>query len=301
LPDTEVRRSLHSNYNCKIEDLEILDKWYTDLFALKPIMRTHSDDTDAVAFGVRQVTETDTIFLYDHRGARRTTSLELVGWLEPLSVGTPYAKAWEHGIQSVGYVVDDLDRIADYVAANGGTLVKRIDRALLLRDPVGVNVEVYDTGAAEQEAHHMRLSVHDRARSIDWYANLGYTENPEAIVVPGAELFDADGDHAITSESAMSGTDDRTYSLILTEWSGGPPQGPSYAAHFHTGVYRFAVAVDDVQASYEQLRDSGVAVYPPYTFALPGTPITEGLTILFIRDPDGILVELVQRPRSFFR
>jgi len=43
-----------------------------------------------------------------------------------------------------------------------------------------------------------------------------------------------------------------------------------------------------------------VAVQPPYTFAMPGTKITEGLTILFIRDPDGILVELVERSRSHF-
>lgn len=45
----------------------------------------------------------------------------------------------------------------------------------------------------------------------------------------------------------------------------------------------------------------GMATYPPYTFPLPGTPIEDGLTILFLRDPDDIVVELVQRPRSFFR
>ena len=32
----------------------------------------------------------------------------------------------------------------------------------------------------------MRLTVCDLARTADWYANLGLTENPEAIVVPGA-------------------------------------------------------------------------------------------------------------------
>jgi catechol 2,3-dioxygenase-like lactoylglutathione lyase family enzyme len=41
----------------------------------------------------------------------------------------------------------------------------------------------------------------------------------------------------------------------------------------------------------------GVPRVPPYTFQLPGTKLTDGLTILFIRDPDGILVELVERPR----
>jgi len=48
------------------------------------------------------------------------------------------------------------------------------------------------------------------------------------------------------------------------------------------------------------VRDSGV---PCTAVHLPAARHTDhrGLTILFIRDPDGILVELVQRPRSFFR
>jgi len=160
---------------------------------------------------------------------------------------------------------------------------------------------VYGTGAGEAEAHNMRIVVQDLSKTMDWYANLGYTVSADAIVVPGAQLWEPDGDHRLTAETAMVGTDDPTYSLIFTTWSGPPPVGPSYGAHFHHGVYRFAVAVDDVYEAYENLRDGGVATYPPYTFELPGTPISEGLTILFIRDPNGILVELVHRPRSIFR
>ena len=99
-PDTEVRRFLHSNYNCRIEDLETLQRWYADLFALKPLMRTTGDDYNAEPFGVRWKTTNDTIFLYDHSGARRTTSLELVGWIDPPAVGTPYTNTWDHGIQA---------------------------------------------------------------------------------------------------------------------------------------------------------------------------------------------------------
>jgi catechol 2,3-dioxygenase-like lactoylglutathione lyase family enzyme len=70
---------------------------------------------------------------------------------------------------------------------------------------------------------------------------------------------------------------------------------------FHQGLYRMAIAVDDVHAAYASLREAGIAKQPPYTFHLPGTPLTDGLTIIFLRDPDGILVELVERPRQFFR
>ncbi|MCU1345876.1 MAG: hypothetical protein JWL70_2142 [Acidimicrobiia bacterium] len=59
--------------------------------------------------------------------------------------------------------------------------------------------------------------------------------------------------------------------------------------------------MDSVPEAYDALRTAGMATYPPYTFPLPGTPIDDGLTILFLRDPNGIVIELVQRPRSFFR
>ncbi|MCU1346312.1 MAG: lactoylglutathione lyase [Acidimicrobiia bacterium] len=291
----EVRRFLHSNYNCR--DLAGLERWYSELFGLKAIMRTESDDTDAWAFGVRQLTHTDTVFLYDHRGARRSTSLELVSWIDPPVVGHPYQFPWEHGIQSVGYTVPDLDEVARQAESGGGRVVKRLGDALLLRDPEGVAVEVF--AGAESEARHMRVMVKDLARTLDWYANIGYTPNPEAL--QGTELWEGDGEHSITGEAAVAGTDDPTYSLIFNTWSGPPPIGPSYGAHFHNGLYRFAVAVDDVHEAYNALRAGGIATNPPYTYQLPGTKITEGLTILFIRDPDGILVELVQRPRSIFK
>ena len=299
VPLAEVRRFLHSNYNCR--DLEGLEHWYSELFALKPVMRSVSTDTDAVAFGVHALMHNDTIFLYDHRGARRATSLELVGWIDPPVVGVPYQAAWEHGIQAVGYTVPDLDEVVRKAETTGGRLVRRVEGAALLKDPEDVWVELYGTGAGEPEAHHMRVVVKDLSETMDWYANLGFTVSNDAIMVAGAELWEADGEHTLSAETAMVGTDDPTYSLIFTTWSGPPPVGPSYGVHFHEGVYRFAVAVDDVHEAYERLRAGGVATYPPYTFQLPGTPISDGLTILFIRDPNGILVELVHRPRSIFR
>jgi catechol 2,3-dioxygenase-like lactoylglutathione lyase family enzyme len=298
-PHAEIRRFLHANYNCR--NLEGLERWYTELFALKPVMRSDSASTDSIAFGLREVTTTSTIFLYDHRGGRRTTSLELVGWHHPDVIGQPYEHAWEHGIQSVGYCVNDLDEVAGKAVAGGGRVVRRVDGALLLRDPEGVAVEVLASDVSPPEAHHMRVVVSDLNRTIDWYSGVGLTLSPQSIVVPGAQLWEGDAEHTIAAESAMVGTDDPTYSLVFNTWSGPPPVGPPYLTNYHNGIYRFAVAVDDVYEAFENLRAAKLAVYPPYTFALPGTPITDGLTILFIRDPDGILVELVQRPRSFFR
>jgi catechol 2,3-dioxygenase-like lactoylglutathione lyase family enzyme len=198
--------------------------------------------------------------------------------------------------------VSDIDAVAAR-SAKGGQVLHRADKGLLLRDPEGVAVEVVGVGTEPPEAHHLRIVCADVDRSVAWYEQLGLQAAPEATVAAGAELWEGalDGEHALSREVAMAAGDDPTFSLIFTQWTGPPPAGPTYAMPFHQGLYRMAIAVDDVQAAYAFLREAGIARHPPYTFALPGTPITEGLTILFIRDPDGILVELVERPPSFFR
>jgi catechol 2,3-dioxygenase-like lactoylglutathione lyase family enzyme len=295
----EVRRFLHTNYNCR--NVDVLEAWYGPLFGLRTVMRSVAADTDGIAHGLRQEILADTAFLYDHRGARRATSLELVGWTDPPIMGTPYRNPWDHGIHALAYIVAELDDVVDRAVRTGGRLERRTARAALLRDPEGVAVEVIGADIAQPEAHHMRIVVNDMARTVDWYSALGYTASNELILIPASELWEGDADHAITGEVAMVGTDDPTYANIFTTWSGPPPDGPAYGGPTHSGLYRMALAVDDVPEAYDALRRAGMATYPPYTFPLPGTPIGEGLTILFLRDPNGIVVELVQRPRSFFK
>lgn len=83
----------------------------------------------------------------------------------------------------------------------------------------------------------------------------------------------------------MVATDEKSFALIFETWDGPMPIGPTYGAPFHQGLYRMAMAVDDVHAAWRSLAEAGMAVQPPYTFAMPGTKITDGLTILFIRVP----------------
>jgi catechol 2,3-dioxygenase-like lactoylglutathione lyase family enzyme len=248
-----------------------------------------------------QSTSSTVTFLYDHRGGRRAVSLELVRWIDPPTAGTPYPHPWCYGLHSVAYSVPDIAAAAERVATAGGRLVARSDRGLLLNDPEDLAVEVIaDSNAAPGEAHHFRLVCADIERSAEWYQYLGLQPAPHLIVVPGAELWPGEHDHAVEREVGLAAADDPAFGLVLTSWSGPRPAGPSYAMPFHQGLYRLAIAVDDVRAVYDWLSSQGVARQPPYTFELPGTPFGQGLTILFLRDPDGVLVELVERPRSAF-
>jgi catechol 2,3-dioxygenase-like lactoylglutathione lyase family enzyme len=293
MPLTEVRRFLHCNYNCN--DAGPLERFYTELFGLRPVMRTTSAGSDGTPFGIYGETASETVFLYDHRGGRYSNSLELVQWTQPATFGNPYPHAWCNGIHSIAYTATDLDAVALTAERLGGTLVRRGRWWLLLRDPEGVAVEVHSVDGPS-EVRYLRIVCSDLDRTLDWWQQLGFTQ-AELSNVAGDEIWPAEGDRHVTAEQAIVGTDDASFGVIFTTWSGPQPTGPTYAMPFHHGLYRMAMAVDDIHSTYDALLAAGIPRQPPYTFQLPGTKLTDGLTIMFIRDPDGILVELVDRPR----
>ncbi len=55
------------------------------------------------------------------------------------------------------------------------------------------------------------------------------------------------------------------------------------------GVKHFAFEVDNIEAAYNKLKESGVE------FAANIRSLDNGLKYFFIKDPDGILIEIVQR------
>jgi catechol 2,3-dioxygenase-like lactoylglutathione lyase family enzyme len=296
---TEAMRNLHCNYNCV--DLDGLEQWYTELFSLRTVMASESRDGDASSFGLFGPSSSNVKFLYDHRGARRTTSLELVEWLSPATWGKPYEHPWDWGIQSVGFAVPDIDAVVAKMASLPGSIVHRTEKALLLHDPEGVNVEVFAADIESAEQRYLRMVCSDLERTTNWWSSLSYAESADFVTVPGAEFWPGDDEHQIVAERAMSAPDDPTFAMLLTSWSGPVPVGATYGMPFHEGLYRIALAVESVDTAFEQLQAAGLAIQPPAHHDLKGTPIKEGLTILFIRDPDKVLVELVERPRSFFR
>ena len=57
---------MHCNYNCR--DVDNLERFCSELFALRPLMRTEGDDGDGTPFGLYAATASKASFLYDHRG-----------------------------------------------------------------------------------------------------------------------------------------------------------------------------------------------------------------------------------------
>jgi len=166
-----------------------------------------------------------------------------------------------------------------------------------LRDPDGVFVEIVrDELAAKPEARHIRATCSDLERSCRWYQRIGFR-----LVRPPREERRPTSRHGATNDgtvrtAALVLGDD--YVLELDQWIEPASVGRPYARGNHRGLYRTALAVEDVRASYQLLADTGdCEIEPPGYIPLPGTPIP-GLWISFLKDPDGIVVELIERPRS---
>jgi hypothetical protein len=65
------------------------------------------------------------------------------------------------------------------------------------------------------------------------------------------------------------------------------------------GLYRCALRVENLDTALSALPGSVKPQGDPVWCPLPGTKI-EGLYIAFLRSPDGVVFEFVERPLSFF-
>jgi catechol 2,3-dioxygenase-like lactoylglutathione lyase family enzyme len=283
-------RLLHCNHNCR--DIEVATRFYTELFDLRVVMRSVTDagGVDGRPMGIDGTVETDTRFLYDQRGPRVAPALELVQWCTPSTEGDVYAEPNHVGIQALGFVAPDLDAAAHQVRGLGGEVLGwPLDGTMVLRDPDGLLVEL-NVGDGAPRVSHVRLSCRNIERSITWYRALGCVVASE----PREERWPAE---VVTA--AMGFTAGDAFTIELTEWRDPKPEGVPYPSAHHRGLYRMALAVDDVRAAHAAAVERGCDANDPEYFRLPGTPIA-GLWIAFLRDPDGIVVELVERPESSF-
>lgn len=301
-----ARRFLHSCYCCR--DADVATHFFVEALGLELRMRSAGARLDGSQLGFPGEVETDACFVYDARGPRVSPAIEVQAWIDPPTAGEPYPDAQHVGFQSLGIAVPDLDTVLDAVTAHGATVVGRTDAAsplvpgtAVVRDPTGVTIDVVDAPAIGLRSRlvHLRATCADLDRSVAWYSTLGFDVVDEArrVRVPGGPFGAAS---AVALSTATLRLPDEPFALVLTEWHDPASHGEVYAAANHAGLYRFAIAVDDTRAAYAALADAGLPVSePPEVVPLPGTNVPD-MWIAFLRDPDGLTIELVERPRSAF-
>jgi catechol 2,3-dioxygenase-like lactoylglutathione lyase family enzyme len=288
-----VTQVLHCNLNTL--DLEGAAALYERGLALATRMRSETTNGDSTAMGIEGSTHSLVRFLYDHRGGHISPAVELMEWCRPPTAGVAYEDPTAVGLQALVFAVRS---VADAVAALGdagasvtgrtASVGRRpiVDAELLDRD--GVRLElVADHGAAAPTLRGVRLSCFDLDESAAWYGELGWVPAGERGV---ARWSDRD-DTATVLPLALA---THPFRLELTQWSDGRSERAHELGNSR-GLFRMALAVDDVQAAYRAATAGArVEVGEPEYVPLPGTPLG-GLWVSFFRDPNGVMVELVER------
>lgn len=144
--------------------------------------------------------------------------------------------------------------------------------------------------------HHMGLQVADLARSVAFYEGiLGFEVvfqwNPRAPYI-GALV----GYPEVDLHAAILRMPDSDLFLELLEYR-NVERRPVDTSTANPGTAHVAFFVDDLDTLYADLLEKGVdSVGPPVT---PTIGPNEGGRAVYLKDPDGIRVELIQTQRSF--
>lgn len=299
-----ARRHLHMAYNCA--DGAAVTEMFVDGLAMRNTMSSPAEASspDLLGFG-REVTG-GADFVYDARGPRGGPAVEVNYWVDPPVVGTPHRDAFAVGLHAVGFSVPNLDKAVSGLDALGCNVIGAGpspfgDGWASLRDPRGVVIDLVSDAsvpAGETRMRHLRGTVSDMTASLSWYQGLGY-EVVAKISISDGSFVGHDG--PVLAEAARLRLPDDPFEVLLLHWDTPETHGSHYAEPNHAGLYRVALCVDDTRAAYDEMLSGGwVFARPPELVELKGTPVPD-MWICFFRDPDGVLYEFVERPRSAFR
>ncbi|GAC1402046.1 MAG: hypothetical protein NVSMB60_17950 [Mycobacterium sp.] len=311
--DDLARRFLHVNLNC--ESLDGTERLYAGAIGLSARMRTdRTVPTDGTILGMDGETYCETAFLYDSRGGRDGCALEAIEFQTPALKRDSSTDPTRPGIRSALMWVADLDAAATVLRDAGVTVGEPIDglisgvKSVLAIDADGVVIELAqapsDVDASKGALFSgVRISAISAQATAEFLGAIGFAEVEPSTTVPisGDQLVphgSAEAIECVVSRFALPEDGHRfTVSVVAhpdSSWEEPVPWGGN-----RQGLYRCALRVESVDKALAALPRSvevrGDAVWCP----LPGTKI-DGLYIAFLRSPDGVVFEFVERPLKFF-
>ena len=256
-----------------------------------------------------------TAFLYDSRGGRDGCALEAIEFQTPALKRDRRAEPTRPGIRAALMWVADLEAAVSALRDAGATVGEPVDglisgtKSVLAVDTDRVVVELAqcppDVDASDgrtvlgnpdrddrRGGHGGVLDRHRfrRGRGADdrtglrgsararWLRGVRRVRGRPVRATRGRPPLHADRGRSIPDTAAD----------VPVPWGGN-----------HQGLYRCALRVESVDKALAALPDSVEVRGDPVWCPLPGTKI-EGLYIAFLRSPDGVVFEFVERPLTFF-
>lgn len=303
LIEAPARRFLHMCYCCA--DTDAVVRFYESALDLKEVMRNPLHPSDGSLLGIDGEIVSGAAFVYDRRGPRTSSSLEVQEWVSPSMIDEPISDPTRVGMQSLGFSVPDLAVGVSRCETHGATVVSRGVTPwgvewMTLADPFGTRFDVFaEVGLEEGQSRlrHLRITVTDLEVSLPWYRGMGFIDIDDHVFTDGSFLG-VDGGAGRVVRMQLP---DEACQVTLFQWTNPVSHGRHPVPANTAGLYRTAVGVDDTRASYERfLADGWTFEREPRQVELGGTNVPD-MWICFLNDPDGVPFEFVQRPRSAFR
>ena len=205
------------------------------------------------------------------------------------------------------------DRLDTVIATRAGTAIP-----LLLKAGAGNQLEVTlgGTGAGEASAR-IRITqpadldfqftqyvtyagnTFDFERSVDFYKKLGWTTKqggfPKTNTAEMGYALGADGPYTMHDGALLILTYGNQPAWIdLIEWIDPRQETPPYANLNHLGMAHAAYVTTDLDADYAHLKTQGVE----FLSEPVGTPGERFGRFVFLKDPDGIFIQLLEVPEE---
>jgi len=143
-----------------------------------------------------------------------------------------------------------------------------------------------------QRLFHVNVCVRDMERSIRFYQSLGFTKVDD-FTLDDPSVGDALGIKAKKLRGVFMrlGNDQNAPVLDLVQFIDPPTQGQPYPTLNNVGICRIAFTVDDIDKTYEQLKELKVEfVAPPKKIK---GPKNNQIGVVCFKDPDGTILELI--------
>jgi hypothetical protein len=178
-------------------------------------------------------------------------------------------------------------------------------KSVLALDPDGAVIELAEAPSDKPGAVFagIRIAAIDAVATGEFLTAIGFAEveAPAQVEVSGDQLTPGgspDPVQCAVSRYALA-EDAHQFSLTVVAHPETRKADPVPWGGNHQGLYRCALRVENTEKAMSLVPDSVEVMGDPVWCPLPGTKI-EGLYISFLRSPDGVVFEFVERPLSFF-
>lgn len=305
-----ARRFLHVNLNCA--SLDATEDLYANRLGLSARMRTDPQiATDGTILGLDGETFCATSFLYDSRGGRGGCALEAIEYRSPALQRDTSTDPTRPGIRSALLTVADLAGAVTGLRGAGVTVSDPVDglisgtTAALVTDPDGVVVELAEMPSEKPGAlfSGIRIAAIDAVETGKFLTAIGFEESAPPTTTPlsGQQLAPGGPDQRVECMVSryVLAEDKHQFSVVVVEHRDTRSAEPVPWGGNRQGLYRCALRVENTEHAMSVVPGSVQVMGEPVWCPLPGTKI-EGLYISFLRSPDGVVFELVERPLRFF-